>query len=160
VTPDIVVELTEKQFQRPEVSRTFEGRDRFAPAAAWLATGLPLARLGPAAESIHRLDVPRPTVTAASVEGQVLRVDRFGNLITNIDRSTFAAVSSRGPVRIVVGGREFSDVVTTYAEAKPGRPCALFSSTDHLEIAVNGSSAARELGVDRGAPVSVRAIPS
>src|SRR4029077_6579134 len=81
--PKRVVELTERRYARPTVSRTFEGRDRFAPAAAWLAKGIALAALGRAAPPIQRLDIPHPQVDADLITGQVLRVDRFGNLITN-----------------------------------------------------------------------------
>src|SRR5579864_1158848 len=79
-----VVELTERRYARPTVSRTFEGRDRFAPAAAWLARGVELTALGRPAGEIQRLDIPQPEVAVDRVAGQVLRVDRFGNLITNI----------------------------------------------------------------------------
>src|SRR6266705_6593786 len=83
--PKRIVELTERRYARPTVSRTFEGRDRFAPAAAWLAKGIDLTALGRPAGSLVRLDVPLPRVTTDGIEGEVLRVDRFGNLITNID---------------------------------------------------------------------------
>src|SRR5207248_7863601 len=84
-----IVELTERRYARPTVSRTFEGRDRFAPAAAWLAKGVELSALGRPAGTIQRLALPQPTATPEQVTGEVLRVDRFGNLITNIDRKTF-----------------------------------------------------------------------
>src|SRR5437588_9160692 len=87
--PRKIVELSERRYARPTVSRTFEGRDRFAPAAAWLAKGVELSALGRPAGAVHRLEVPRPTATADALTGEVLRVDRFGNLITNIDRKTF-----------------------------------------------------------------------
>src|SRR5690349_4690720 len=87
--PKRVVELTERRYARPTVSRTFEGRDRFAPAAAWLGKGVELVALGRPAGGLHRLDIPQPIVDGDRIEGQVLRVDRFGNLITNIDRRTF-----------------------------------------------------------------------
>src|SRR5438034_9114166 len=87
--PKKVVELSERRYARPTVSRTFEGRDRFAPAAAWLAKGIELTALGRPAGSIQRLEIPRADVTDERIVGQVVRVDRFGNLITNIDRKTF-----------------------------------------------------------------------
>src|SRR6476469_8742109 len=68
-----IVELTERKYGRPTVSRTFEGRDRFAPAAAWLAKGIDLAALGRSAGAVHRLDIPQPEVAADRIEGQVLR---------------------------------------------------------------------------------------
>src|SRR2546422_2728542 len=87
--PKRTVELTERRYARPTVSRTFEGRDRFAPAAAWIAKGVELSALGRPAGSIQRLSLPQPTATSEQLTGEVLRVDRFGNLITNIDRKTF-----------------------------------------------------------------------
>src|SRR6266852_3378373 len=101
--PKRVVELTERKYARPTVSRTFEGRDRFAPAAAWLAKGIELSALGRPAGPLHRLDVPHPVITSDQLAGEVLRVDRFGNLITNIDRKTFDRLAHDGALEIRVG---------------------------------------------------------
>src|SRR5689334_14472549 len=75
--PKRLVELTERKYARPTVSRTFEGRDRFAPAAAWLAKGIELGALGRTAGAIQRLAIPKPQAAGNSIDGQVLRVDRF-----------------------------------------------------------------------------------
>jgi S-adenosylmethionine hydrolase len=89
LAPKRTVELTERRYARPTVSRTFEGRDRFAPAAAWLAKGIQLQALGrPVAQPVA-LDLPAPKVEESTLEATVLLVDRFGNLISNIDRKTF-----------------------------------------------------------------------
>jgi S-adenosylmethionine hydrolase len=152
--PKRVVELTERKYARPSVSRTFEGRDRFAPAAAWLAKGLELTGLGRSAGAIHRLDVPRARADDGEVAGEVLRVDRFGNLITNIDRPTFEKLAG-APIELTVGAHVVSKIVSTYADIGPGEACALFGSSGHLEIAANGASAARLLALDRGAAVHV-----
>jgi S-adenosylmethionine hydrolase len=152
--PKRVVELTERKYARPTVSRTFEGRDRFAPAAAWLAKGIELAALGRSAGAIHRLDIPKPQVAADRIDGEVLRVDRFGNLITNIDRRTFDKLAD-GPLDVRVGSQPVPRVVSTYADVASGEVCALFGSTDHLEIAANGASAAASLDLGRGAPVHI-----
>src|ERR1041385_2556850 len=74
--PKKVVELSERRYARPTVSRTFEGRDRFAPAAAWLAKGIELAALGRPAGTIQRLDIPQAKAEGSTIEGQILRVDR------------------------------------------------------------------------------------
>ena len=150
-----VVELTERRYARPTVSRTFEGRDRFAPAAAWLAKGVELSALGRPAGSIQRLSLPQPTATSEQLTGEVLRVDRFGNLITNIDRKTFQKLAHDGTLEIRIGSHQVPRIVSTYADVAPGEICALFGSTDHLEVAANGKSAASELDIDRGAPVHV-----
>jgi S-adenosylmethionine hydrolase len=152
--PRKVVELSERRYARPTVSRTFEGRDRFAPAAAWLARGLELPALGRPAGSIQRLDIPKAVSEDGRIAGEVLRIDRFGNLITNIDRRTFEKVSGAA-VEVSVGGRQVARIVSTYADAAPQEIVALFGSTDHLEIASNGASAAAVLGLDRGALVTV-----
>jgi hypothetical protein len=153
--PRRVVELSERRYARPTVSRTFEGRDRFAPAAAWLAKGIELTALGRPAANVHRLEIPVPEADAEGIAGQVLRVDRFGNLITNIDRRTFEKLAGGGAVDIRIGPDAVSKLVSTYADGASGELCALFGSTDHLEIAVNGASAALALDRDRGAPVHV-----
>ena len=152
--PKRIVELTERKYARPTVSRTFEGRDRFAPAAAWLAKGIDLAALGRPAGAIHRIEIPRPGEVAGGLEGEVLRVDHFGNLITNIDRKAFEKLAA-GTLDIRVGTHAVSRIVSTYADASAGEICALFGSTDHLEIAANGASAAAALTLGRGAPVHV-----
>jgi S-adenosylmethionine hydrolase len=154
--PRRVVELTEPQYARAEISRTFEGRDRFAPAAAWLARGTDLGALGPPLASWQLLDVPEPRVQDGQISGVVLRVDRFGNLVTNIDRRSVQQVAGGRRIIVEAAGRPVPDVVETYAEAAPGSICALFGSSGHLEIAINGGSAAASLGLSRGAPLSVR----
>jgi S-adenosylmethionine hydrolase len=154
--PRRVVELTERRYARPTVSRTFEGRDRFAPAAAWLAKGIDLAALGRPAGDCHQLEIPAPRVTADAIQGQVLRVDRFGNLVTNIDRSLFDKFSHDRGIEISADTHSVARLVATYADVGPKEVCALFGSTDHLEIAVNAASASEQLGLTRGAPVTIR----
>ena len=153
--PKRVVEITERRYARPTVSRTFEGRDRFAPAAAWLAKGIELTGLGRALTTWQTLRVPEPVATATQLVGEVLRVDRFGNLVTNVDRRTFDRFAGAGGIDIAAGPHAVAKVVATYAEANPGEVCALFGSTEHLEIAVNGGSAAGRLQLERGAGVTV-----
>jgi S-adenosylmethionine hydrolase len=153
--PARIVELSDRRYALPTVSRTFEGRDRFAPAAAWLAQGVDLAALGRPAGGLHRLEIPRADADADAIAGQVLRIDRFGNLITNIDRQAFDRLAERGTVEVRVGTRQVPKVVSTYADVGRGEVCALFGSTDHLEVAANGASAADQLGLGLGAPVHV-----
>jgi S-adenosylmethionine hydrolase len=156
--PRKVVELSERRYARPTVTRTFEGRDRFAPAAAWIAKGTQLAALGRAVTDYQRIDVPAVDAGGAVLSGMVLLVDRFGNLVTNIDRRTFEAFAKQGPIRIVVGGpggQPVDRLVSTYAEIGPGEVCALFGSSDHLELAANADSAAEKLRLTRKAVVEI-----
>ncbi len=153
--PKRVVELTERRYARPTVSRTFEGRDRFAPAAAWLAKGIQLSALGRPFSDYRSIDIPIREVGEGSIDGVVLRSDRFGNLVTNIDRKAFEQLASGGEIEIEVGGTPVGRLVETYADIAAEEVCALFGSTDHLEIAANASSAGDRLGIDCGAPVRV-----
>jgi S-adenosylmethionine hydrolase len=153
--PKRVIELTERRYARPTVSRTFEGRDRFAPAAGWLARGTEPTAMGRPASTWQLLDVPAPKLAESVLEGQVVRVDRFGNLVSNIDRRLFDQFRHDGAIRIAVNGQSIDRLVATYAEAPIGQACALFGSSEHLELAVNGGSAAELLHVGRGAGVRI-----
>jgi S-adenosylmethionine hydrolase len=157
VPPKRVVELTERRYARPTVSRTFEGRDRFAPAAAWLAKGIQLSALGRAVTTYHQLEIPQPEV-GEHLTGVILLVDRFGNLVSNIERRTFESFARGGSVALNVGDHAIAGVVATYADIREGEVCGLFGSSDHLEFAVNGGSAADALQVSRGARVEIARI--
>jgi S-adenosylmethionine hydrolase len=152
--PKRVVELTDRRYARPTISRTFEGRDRFAPAAAWIAKGIALSALGRQAGDTVRLRIPEARWEEGGIVGDVLRVDRFGNLVTNIGRGLLERLPAH--VDVEVGATRVSRIVATYADAEPGAPCALVGSSEHLEIAVSGGNAAEALGVGRGAIVRVR----
>ena len=154
--PRKVIELTERKYARATVSRTFEGRDRFAPAAGWLAKGIALVSMGKSISNYHVIDLPRPEVATDRIAGEVMRVDRFGNLITNIDRRTLEQFANGKQIGITIGDRTIARIVDTYAEAPAGELCALFGSTDHLEIAVNAGDAATSLGLGRGTKAQVR----
>jgi S-adenosylmethionine hydrolase len=152
--PKRVVELTERRYARPTVSRTFEGRDRFAPAAAWLARGIQLSALGRPVTDYHVLEVPVPRVEADRVAGEVLHVDSFGNLVTNVDRKTVERLAQGGSIQIEAGPHRISRLVATYADIGD-EPCALYGSSDHLEVALQAASASARLGLGRGAPVVI-----
>jgi S-adenosyl-L-methionine hydrolase (adenosine-forming) len=149
------VELTERRYARPTISRTFEGRDRFAPAAAWLAKGTNMTALGRPAHDLVQLDVPAVEETRESISGVIVRIDRFGNAITNIDHRTFERLAGGRSVVIAAGGVPVDRIVATYAEIGPGEVCALFGSTDHLELASQSGSAADSRGLAFGTPVVV-----
>lgn len=157
--PKRVVEITERRYARPTVSRTFEGRDRFAPAAAWLAKGVQLSALGRPVGDYQLVEIPAPEVRVDAITGVVLRVDRFGNLITNIDRRLFERHVQAGAVQIRVGEHVIGRLVATYADIGTDEVCSLFGSTDHLEVAVNAASASERLGLGRGAAVVVTREP-
>lgn len=147
---DAVV-LESAAHRRDEVSATFHGRDLFAPAAAHLARGVPLHELGGPVSDLVRLRLPEPTRGPLGFEGEVVQVDRFGNLITNVPGSWVAPGS-----RIIVAGVEIASLGRSYADVEPGAALALTGSTGMLEICVRDGSAAESLAAGRGARVMVR----
>lgn len=146
----------EALFRHP-VSRTFHGRDIIAPVAAHLSTGRPLEDLGPVVgfEDINILaDAGVKRIAPNAVEGRIITVDRFGNLITNI-RVQDLAGPDRTQITLSVGEVTVSGLRTAYAQGSPGEPMALVGSRNTIEIAVREGSAARLLGLTKGATVHV-----
>ena len=148
------VRLEEPRYRLAPVSDTFHGRDVFAPAAAHLLNGVPLAALGPPAESWLRLERPAPTRRPdGALEAHVIAVDRFGNLILDLAREELPARPA-----FEVAGRPAVGLVRSYAEAGDGL-AALVGSFGRVELAWPNGSAASVLGVGIGATVVVRAAP-
>jgi S-adenosyl-L-methionine hydrolase (adenosine-forming) len=146
------VELAAEEFRRPRVSRTFHGRDVFAPAAAHLACGLPLGRLGPRVTDPVRLTWPEVREVSGTIAGAVVHVDRFGNLVTSIHARAIETLGADVSVRIA--GRAVP-LVGTYGDLAPGGVGAVVGSSNRLEIAVREGSAAVRLRARRGTPVLV-----
>ncbi len=146
-----------RQLFAESLSATFHGRDIMAPVAARLATGLALHEVGRTTDRITMLDLPVPIRhDDGSLEGEVLYVDGFGNLITNLSRRDVGRVLAGAEGRQVrIGERVIGPIVPTYAAAPAAEPLALIGSTEMLEIAVNGGHAANVLGADVGARVVV-----
>ncbi|HEX9784864.1 MAG TPA: SAM-dependent chlorinase/fluorinase [Opitutaceae bacterium] len=138
------------QFFLHPVSRTFHGRDVFAPVAAHLSCGVALGEVGPPVDAIVRYPFPCPRETEAGLEGEVVYVDRFGNAITSI------AESRRSCTQVMLDNGATIAVAACYADAGLGRPVAVFGSSGFLEIAINGGNAARVLDLHRGVRVVAR----
>jgi S-adenosylmethionine hydrolase len=157
--------ITNAGLFRYDVSRTFHGRDIFAPVAGHLARGLPLEDVGPPAGPPVLLRWPQ--VVRQTVDewwGEVLFADHFGNLITNFDQDPLAEILAAADedasrVLVTVEGA-ILPLVGSYSEIHAGDPCALEGSSHRLEIAVNRGNAARTLGAAKGAPVRVRVLRS
>jgi S-adenosyl-L-methionine hydrolase (adenosine-forming) len=157
--PPTVFRLTERRFWRPTVSPTFHGRDILAPVAAHLSLGEDPRNLGQPFEDWVRLETKSPIIKPDQLVGEVIFIDHFGNLITNIPGEAFAGLVDK-QVQILVGNQEISRRVRTYGEAEKGTLVALVSSADLLEVAVTGGSAQKKLGARVGTPVTVRLISS
>ena len=137
--------LIQDRFFLKPMSYTFHGRDIFAPVAGWLSKGILPSDFGPRTREFLTLKLPRPRRTGQRVLGTILRIDKFGNLITNLTARDFPE-----PVRgyaIRVAGHEIRQHLSSYAEAKLKEPFTIFGSSGYLEISVNRGSAASQLKV-------------
>jgi S-adenosylmethionine hydrolase len=148
-------QLTNKTFFRKPVSQTFHGRDIFAPVAAYLSKGLSLHRLGPELKSFVRLPWPEPQWSGNAVRGEIIYIDHFGNAITNISR-THLAEFTRAGCQVFIRRKRSGQLATFYQAVRPGKAVAVVGSSDLLEIAVNGGSAARRFQLGLGDAVTVR----
>ena len=153
---DRVVEITASHYFLHPVSATFHGRDIFAPVAAYLSKGIELQSLGEPISDYVRLEVPVPKVQDDTLQGEVLVVDKFGNLITNIgveDLEPF--LGEGGSLLVKIGGREIRGLSAFYAEVEEGELGAIIGSTGHLEVFVHRGSAAELLQAGRGTQVVI-----
>jgi S-adenosylmethionine hydrolase len=147
----------EHYFLQP-VSNTFHARDIFAPIAAYLAKGVDPDRMGEEIKDFVRFSAPRPKpVDEHTLRGVVLKVDRFGNLITNITPQDAPMIfnSQPHPFKIVVGKREITQMHTAYAEGAPGEVFGILGSMGFLEIAANRAAAAKLLEAAKGTDVNI-----
>lgn len=141
-------------FLRP-VSRTFHGRDIFAPVAAHLSRGVPITKLGPALKDFARLEWPEARKQRGRLAGEVVYIDRFGNGITNLE-SRLAPRAGHACCEVHARRRFVCPVKPFYQAVPLKRPVALVGSSGFLEIAVNGGSAAEVLGLKIGTRVVLR----
>ena len=144
----------EAYFLQP-VSRTFHGRDVFAPVAAHLSRGVPIRKFGPALEDFVRLAWPEPRVRRGGFEGEVVYIDRFGNAITNLESSLLGGPQGAS-CEVYAKRRRVCPLKAFYQATPPNTPVALVGSSGFLEIAVNGGSAAKVLGMRIGTRVVLR----
>jgi hypothetical protein len=142
---------------RQPVSDTFHGRDVFAPVAAHLAAGVAFDTLGPELAALQPLDLPEPTAGDGTIDGAVVHVDHFGNLITNIPAAAVRTAFRARSLSVTIAGMTIASLARAYADAAPGDPVALIGSWDLLEIAVRDGNAAARLGAAPGTPVRVNA---
>jgi len=147
--------ISEHYFRQP-VSKTFHGRDIFAPVAAWLSKSWQTSAFGEPVTDFVRFAIPKPKATGNTIKGIVLRVDQFGNLITNFKVEDVPALAAAdGKFTIKAGNASITKLVPTFAGGSNGEAVGVIGSSGYLEICVNKTSAARTLGIGRGAEVSV-----
>ncbi len=150
--------ITAEHYYLQPVSNTFHARDIFAPVAAYLAKEVDSLKFGDEVEDFVKFTAPRPKAADGNrLRGVVLKVDRFGNLVTNItpqDAPSLFGADGQA-FKIVVGSREITEIHKSYAEGAPGEVFGIFGSMGFLEIATNRGAAAQLTGAAKGADVSI-----
>ena len=153
-------ELANPDYALESVSRTFHGRDLFAPAAAHLALGVPLGELGPPVDpdALARLDIPQPDVGTTRIHSTVLSIDRFGNIGLNLDRAHLeeAGVVPGTRVELQTGPERYYAVAArTFADARPGDIILYEDAYRNISIAINGGNAAEMFGIREGQDIRI-----
>ena len=155
-------ELTNPEFALTPVSRTFHGRDIFAPAAAHLARGVDLAELGPPIDpgGVVRLDIPEPEVGTTRIRATVLYVDTYGNVALNVARADLEHADVVPGRRVELehrGQRYYAVAARTFGDARRGDPILYEDAYPHVAVAMNRGDAAEMLGASPGDDVRIRA---
>jgi S-adenosylmethionine hydrolase len=147
--------ITAERYFRQPVSNTFHGRDIFAPVAAHLASGVAPPRFGKLIDNYLRSDFDKPVRTGRRTwTGAILKVDRFGNIVTNFSVTDFPDLGKRD-FAMVVGPQRIDLLARTYAERGPGEPFVIVGSAGYYEISIAQDSAAKLLGCAAGAPLEL-----
>lgn len=154
--PEEIWTVSNQDYFLPQISNTFHGRDIFAPVAAHLSNGVHPNRLGEASMEMKTLSLPEPQVKANEITGHIIHIDRFGNLITDIEKRMVDNLSvSYDSLAIHLPGETLSGIRKSYNEVKEGKALVIFGSKGLLEISVNKGSAANVLNMDKGDPVKI-----
>jgi S-adenosyl-L-methionine hydrolase (adenosine-forming) len=150
-----IVSLEDSRFFREPVSPTFQGRDIFAPVAAHLALGTPLHDFGPPVTDPAALPWPQPIFTPEAFRGEIVYVDGFGNLLSNIKGSDLMTWVGEKSYAVILGSLTLAGLSLTYGDVKTGKFLALIGSHGYLEIACAQGNASKRLGVGKGRSLAV-----
>jgi S-adenosylmethionine hydrolase len=151
-----IVHFTEQHYFRLPVSSTFQGRDVFAPCAAYISKLVDWNKMGEEISDPARFNTPTPVVLSEKqIRGHVIHIDRFGNIITNITREELTDEIIQAGMRVRIGKHEAARLLTHFAAANRDELFAYFGSAGFLELAVPRQSAARMAEARRGIEVEV-----
>jgi len=158
IQPDSrVYEITNKKYFLKNVSNTFHGRDVFAPCAGWIASGIAHAKMGPRVLKPVRLDFPQPLLKETSLHGEIIHIDHFGNLTTNISaeliHETFPPSAT---INVQIGKHRIEGLVTGYYQMKDNQPGAIINSWNQLEIFYREDNSRKKLKARVGQSVILK----
>lgn len=159
----VVRQITAMHYARPQGGATFLARDLLAPVAAWLARGVDPEKFGPVIQDYRRFTLPQPRLERNTLQAVVLRVDRFGNLVTNVLPSSLPpewTKNGRARLRIQLGTTIVDGIYASYGEGPAQGPFALWGADGWLEISAQRNSAARLTSAQRGTALSLTAADS
>ncbi|MFH5832965.1 S-adenosyl-l-methionine hydroxide adenosyltransferase family protein [Halalkalibaculum sp. DA3122] len=149
------VRLTNDTFWHEQRSNTFHGRDIFAPVAAHLSNGVSLADLGEPLEDLKTYRWASPIADKDGLQGWIIHIDKFGNLVTNLHYSLIEDVIGKQSVKIYVGNMILDELVPTFGSVPDGEPAAYIGSSGMLEVGINKGDAAEMMSVKKGAQISL-----
>jgi len=147
-----IYSIENRRYMRKEISSTFHGRDVFAPAAAYLASGVQLSMFGSVVQDPVRLPDLLPNVMDNGLHGEVVRFDRFGNAITNISGTVIQDFADGRPITITLRDMSFSTIHKSYYE---GEVVSLIGSAGYLEFGLFMGSLREKMGLCKGDPVMI-----
>ncbi|MBW1697231.1 MAG: SAM-dependent chlorinase/fluorinase [Deltaproteobacteria bacterium] len=158
---EAVIRVENSRYFLKDISWTFHGRDIFAPVAAYISMGVKLEDIGNALDPVHlvQLEIQKPKISLpGEIVGTIIAVDRFGNLITNIDVNVirFLGAEALTAIDVWIGGKKISGISKSYNSVDSGHPLSIIGSRGYLEIAVNCGNAADKLEARKGDAVRLR----
>lgn len=155
-----IIRVTNSNYFLPAPGSTFHGRDIFAPVAAHVSLGIRPQQLGIKIDRLEYIDIPMPVYKGVGrVEGQIISVDRFGNLITNITREYIKGLKpnqKEKEIEMVIGRKKIIGLSNTYTDVSVGKPLILFGSTGFLEVSVNRGNAQKYFKVKRNTKIRIQ----
>ena len=151
-------EIKNSPFVMEKISNTFHGRDVFAPCAGYLSAGKNFSDVGPVINNIKYLEYPKVNTNKNTLIGEIVSIDSFGNMITNISVEAVRSFIGKQKFEIYFAAERFNNIENTYNDVPIGKPLALFGSSGYLEISMNGGSASSYFMTPLGSTVTIQLL--
>lgn len=150
-----IIKIENKRYFLKPVSDTFHGRDIFAPIAAYLSKGKGPSLFGRTLNSIKQINIPNPKIIRNRLKGEIIHIDRYGNLVTNIGKDLFKRFIEKKKFKIKIKNTKIDSVTKSYQAVRKDQPLAIFGSFGFLEISINSGSAKKHFNANKGYPITI-----